>query len=326
MRRREFIGLFGGAAAWPLAARAQPAAAPVIGFLNSTSAEAYARPVAAFRDGLRDAGFTEGESVRIEYRWADGHYDRLPALAADLVRRKVNVIYASGGDVSALAAKASTTTIPIIFSTGSDPVGLGLVDSLARPGGNLTGVSRFSIELLPKRLQLVREAVPKASIVVVLINPANPNATSLLAGLAPAAESLNLKLAVLKADTDAAIETAFAGIASLHADALIIGPDVFFNSRSDQLGALSARHGVPAIYQLREFVVAGGLMGLGPSLTDAFRTAAGYVGKILKGAKPADLPVEQQSRLELIVSLKAARTLGIEMPTSLLLRADEVIE
>jgi len=322
MNRREFIMLLGGAVAWPLAARAQQAM-PAIGFLGSESFEDRLR---AFRQGLRDTGYVEGNNVAIEYRWAEGQNDRLPTLAANLVRIRVTVI-ATPDTPAALAAKAATTTIPIIFFTAANPVEIGLVANLARPGGNLTGVTTLGLEVGPKRLELLHELVPAATTMALLVNP-----TSLALSerttrdLQTAARALGLKIHVLHASTEREIDSAFATFAQLQAGGLVIGPDAFFTSRAEELAALALRHRVPAIYQFREFVEAGGLMSYGTDLTDGNRLTGVYTGRILKGEKPADLPVQQSSKAELIINLKTARALGLTVPLPLIGRADEVIE
>jgi putative ABC transport system substrate-binding protein len=327
MRRRQFIALVGGAAAWPLAARAQQAAMPVVGFLHPSPPEPFADRPRAFRQGLKEAGFVEGENVAIEYRWAENQIDRLPALAADLVRRRVAVIAAVGGNISALAAKAATTTVPIVFGVGEDPVGLGLVTSLARPGGNLTGVNFFIVELAAKRLELLRELVPGAIRIAVLVDPATPTTTaSTLRDVEVVARALRLQIQVLNASTSREIEAAFASFVSERPDALFVGPSPFFIGRRVQLAQLAARHAVPAIYQDRLHAEVGGLISYGASLTDAYRQVGVYTGRILKGAKPVDLPVVQSSKFELVINHPTARTLGLEVPPQLLARADEVIE
>ena len=325
-KRREFITLLGGvAAASPLAARAQQAAAmPVVGFLCSASAGAYASRVTAFRQGLSEAGFTEGRSVVTEYRWAEGNYDRLPALAADLVRRPVTAI-AAITTPAAIAAKAATTTIPIIFEVGTDPIGLGLVASLSRPSGNLTGVSLLNVELGPKRLELLHELVSSASMAL-LVNPSNRNAEILSQELQAAAGALGVQMHILHVNSERDFDSIFATLAQLRVGALVIGSDPFFNVHSEQLAALALRHGLPAIYQYREFAAAGGLMSYGGHVTEPFRQAGAYTGRILKGEKPADLPVVQSTKVELIINLKTAKALGLTIPLSLLGRADEVIE
>jgi len=321
MNRREFITLLGSAAAWPIAARAQQTAMPVIGFLSS-SRDAYR--LGAFRQGLKDAGFIEGENVVIEYRWADDQVDRLPALATELVRRQVAAI---GGIPPAFAAKAATTTIPIVFLAGEDPVKLGLVASLARPGGNLTGINVFSLELVAKRLELLRELVPGAIRIAVLVDPANPAGTeSTLRGVQAAARAMGLQIQVLNASTIHEIDAAFATLVSERPDALLVGPGAFLQGRRAQLAQLAAHHSVPTIHQDRLYAEVGGLMSYGASLTDGYRHVGVYTGRILKGAKPADLPVVQSTKFELVINASTARMLGLTVPEKLLVAADEVIE
>jgi putative tryptophan/tyrosine transport system substrate-binding protein len=325
MRRREFITLLGSAtAAWPPAARAQQATMPVVGFLHSAAPGTYGARLAAFRQGLKEAGYVEGENVSIEYRWAEDRYERSPAMADDLVRRQVTVIFANGPMVR--SAKAATTTIPIVFTVGYDPIQLGLVASLSRPGGNLTGVSILNVELGPKRLELVRELVPAATTAAVLVNPTNHNADVVTRDMRAAGHALGLQIHILQASNESELEAAFADLVRTRAAALVIGADPFFNTRSQQLAALSLRHAVPAIFQYREFFAAGGLMSYGGSLTDVYRQAGVYVGRILKGERPGDLPVQQSTKIELMINLKTAKTLGLTVPLPLLGRADEVIE
>jgi ABC-type uncharacterized transport system substrate-binding protein len=327
MNRRAFITLLGGAAAaWPLAAKAQQPRMPVVGFLSSGSPNALVDLVGAFHLGLNEAGYVEHRNVGIEYRWAEGQYDRLPALAADLVRRQVTVIVTSGGTPSALAAKSATTTIPIVFSTASDPVAAGYVASLNRPGGNLTGITTLNVEVGPKRLELLRELVPTAATIALLINPTNPAAETQLRDLQTPIRTLGLQLHVLRASSERTIDDAFAALVQLRAGGLLIGPDPFFNTRSEQLAVSALRNAVPAVYQYREFVRAGGLMSYGGNLTDQYRQIAAYVGRILKGEKPADMPVQQGTKIELFLNLKTAKALGLTVPISLFGRADEVIE
>jgi len=317
--RRAFITLLGGAATWPLAARAQQPAMPVIGFLNPTSLDGMDRLLRGFRQGLKETGFVEGENVAIEYRWADNEIDRLPTLAAELVRRQVAVIVATGGTPSPLAAKAATTTIPIIFNVGDDPVRRGLVASLARPGGNLTGTNFFGAELGAKRLELLRELVPSVTHVAVLVNPADvANTETTLRDVEAAAHAMGLQIQVLNASTTRELDSAFATVVRERPDALFVGPGSFFSSRRIQLANLAARSGVPAIYPVRDNVEAGGLMSYGTSLMDAYRQVGVYAGRILKGAKPADLPVVQSSKFELVINASTARMLGLTVPDKLL--------
>jgi putative ABC transport system substrate-binding protein len=324
MRRREFITLFGAAATWPIAARAQQPALPVIGFLNAASAQEYAPYLTAFRQGLGEVGYVEGRNVTIEYRWADGNYDRLPALAADLVRQRVAVIAANG--IAAAAAKAATTAIPIVFQMAGDPVALGWVNSMNRPGGNLTGVTTLADEMLPKRLELLHELLPGAGTIGALVNPTNDNAVTVSNSLAAAARTLGLELVILHASAERDLDAAFATLAQRHAGGLLISTDPFFISRIDLLGRLASRHAVPVIFQNREFAAAGGLMSYGRNATDNYRVVGLYSGRILKGEKPADLPIQQETKVELFINLKTAKALGLNVPLALLGRADEVFE
>jgi putative tryptophan/tyrosine transport system substrate-binding protein len=325
MKRREIIALLGGAvASWSLPARAQQKM-PVIGLLGSASSHDYAPMIAAFRKSLGEAGFIEGQNVKIEYVWADDQYDRLPALAADLVRREVNVIVAASTP-AALALKPATATIPIVFAIGGDPVRSGLVDSLSRPGGNLTGAAHINVETAPKRLELLHELMPAAKVIGLLVNPTNPVAKSVAADVQAAAGSLGLEIRVVHARTDEDIDAVFANLPGMKVGALVIGTDPFFTSRSERLGAISLRMRIPAIYQYREFVAAGGVMSYGGSIRDSYRKAGSYAGRILKGEKPADLAVQLSTKVELFFNLKSAKELGLTVPLSLLGRADEVIE
>ena len=326
LKRREFITLLGGAAAaWPLAARAQQSAMPVIGFLHPASPDTYTDRLRAFRQGLKEVGFVEGENVAIEYRWAENQFDRLPALATELVRRPVAVIVTTGGPVPALAAKSASPTVPIIFAV--HPVRLGLVASLARPGGNATGINFFSDELTAKRLELLRELVPAATRVAVLVNPANAAATpTMLPNVEAAARAMGLQIQVVNANTSGEIDAAFATLTRVRPDALFVTGGPFLLSRRVQLALLAARHAVPASYGSREYVEFGGLMSYGTSLTDVLRQVGVYAGRILKGAKPADLPVMQAVKFELVINQLAARAIDLTVPPTLLARADEVIE
>jgi ABC-type uncharacterized transport system substrate-binding protein len=326
MRRREFLTLLGGAAACPVAARAQQASMPVIGFLGPGSAESDAYRVTAFRQGLSEAGLVEGQHFAIEYRWAESHYDRLPALAIELVHRKVAVI-ATSSTPAALAAKAATSTIPIVFETAADPVKIRLVASLARPGGNVTGVTQASEEVAPKRLELLHELVPKAGVVALLVNPTAPELAEPQArGGLSAAQALGVELHVLNASTEQDFDRVFAQLTELRAGGLVIGGSAFFTSHVKQLAALTVKHAVPAIYQWREFAAAGGLMSYGPNVIDTHRLVGIYAGRILKGSKPADLAVQQASKVEMFINLKTARALGIAVPLPLSGRADEIFE
>jgi putative ABC transport system substrate-binding protein len=325
MKRRGFITLLGGATiAWPLAARTQQPI-PVVGFLAGETPSRFAARVRAFSQALNEAGYVEGHNVAIEYRWAEGQMERLPALATDLTQQRVAVLVAVG-NAAALAAKAATTTVPTVFAVGEDPVRLGLVASLARPGGNLTGINFFAGELAAKRLELLRELVPGAVRVAVLLNPVNPNLETTSRDVEAAAHTMGLKIRIGNASTIDEVDAAFTTFAREQSDALFVGPDPFFLARRVQLALLAARHGVPATYTLREFVEAGGLMSYGGNITDAYRQVGAYVGRILKGAKPVDLPVVQSSKFELVINRQSARMLGLAVPDKLLVAADEVIE
>ena len=327
MRRREFITFLGGSAvAWPLALHAQQPASRTIGFLNNLSPGAIARPVAAFREGLKDSGYIEGHNLAIEYRWAENHNDRLQERAADLVRRQAAVIVATGGGASALAAKAATSTIPIVFSSATDPVELGLVASLNRPGRNATGVHVMTNSLEAKRLGLLHELVPNAATIAVLVNPGTPGADSQLTEAETAARAIARKIHILKAVNEPELGKAFETLAEARAEALLVAADPFFNAHRQQIAALAAQYAIPAIYEFREFVAAGGLISYGISLADAYRQIGLYTSKILQGTLPADLPVMQPTKFELVINLKTAKTLGITVPPTLIARADEVIE
>jgi len=326
MRRREFITLLSGTAAWPLAARAQQSTKPVIGFVSGGSPDSFAYLAHAFRQGLSETGYIEGKNVAIEYRWAEGQYNRIPALVADLIHRQVAVIAATTTP-GALAAKAATTTIPIVFVTDGDPVQLGLAASLSRPGGNVTGVSNLNIEVGPKRLELAHELIPAATVIALLVNPTNPLAEAVSRDLQATARIRGLQLHVLHASTERDFDAVFTALVQLRAGALVIGSaDPLFGSRAAQLGRLALSHAVPAIYQFREFAVSGGLVSYGGLFTDSYRQVGVYTGRILKGEKPADLPVVQSTKVELILNLKTAKALGLTIPPALLARADEVIE
>lgn len=327
MRRREFIRLLSGAAAaWPFTVRAQQQPMPVVGFLNAASPGPLRQQVAAFREGLKESDYVEGRNVAVEYRWAEGQYDRLPALVADLVRQQVSVIVSGGGAPAVLAAKAATTTIPIVFSLGADPVGLGVVASLNRPGGNITGVYQFTSGLEAKRLGLLHEMIPKATPIAVLVNPNFADAESQLRDLQEAAARLEVQLVIVRANAESDFDAAFSTLVRQRAAALLVCGSPFFNIRREQLVVLAARHAVPAIFEWRDFAAAGGLMSYGTSLADAYRQVGVYAGQILRGAKPADLPVVQSTKFELVINLSTAKALGIEVSPTLLARADEVIE
>ena len=327
MRRREFIKSIGGlAVAWPLAARAQQPAMPVIGFLSTRSRDESARVVPAFQRGLAEGGYADGQNVIIEYRWALGQYDRLGALAGELVRRPVNMIVAVGGEPSARAARAATATIPIVATFSADPVASGLVASLSRPGGNLTGISDLTSTLEPKRLGLLRELVPQATTIAVVLNPTFPAAAQQLKDVEEAARAIGVQLHILRASTDEEIELAFASITQLHLPAFAVASDPFLLTRRDKIVALAARHAVPGIYFFRDFALAGGLMSYGTDLADVYQQIGVYAGRVLKGEKPADLPIKRPTKFELLINLKTAKTLGLEIPPRLLALADEVIE
>ena len=326
MRRREFISALGGAAAWPLAARAQQAM-PMVGFVSSRAPAESAGLVTAFRRGLAETGFVEGQNLAIAFRWAEGHYDRLPALAAELVNLKVAVLFAAGGPPAALAAKQATSTIPVVFSAVSDPVRVGLVPSLNRPGGNVTGMSFLdNSELIPKSAQLLKQAVPAATVIALLVNPSDPG-VGIYVNEAPTwARMLGIRVPVLNASTEHDLDETFASLKKLDAGGLVVPAEPFFDSQRERIASLAAQHAVPMISNLREYVVAGGLMSYGPSLPDSYRRAATYVGRVLKGEKPAELPVMQPTKFDLVVNLKTAKALGVELPLHLQQLADEVIE
>jgi ABC-type uncharacterized transport system substrate-binding protein len=327
MRRRDFILALGGAAAWPRAAHAQQPAMPVIGFLHGAAAGPFAGHMAAFRRGLGEAGFAEGRNVMIEYRWAEGHSDLFPELAADLVRRRVSVIVTPSGPAAALAAKAATSTIPIVFAIGDDPVKFGLVASLSRPGGSATGINFFVNELVAKRLGLLRDLIPAATRIAVLVNPANAtNAESTVRDVEAAARAIGLQTQIFHASSGAEIDAAFATLVRDRPDALFVGPDPFFNNQRMQLTTLAAKHALPASYAARDYAEVGGLMSYGTSIADMFRQVGVYTGRILRGEKPADLPVLQPTKFELVINLKAAKALSLDIPPTLIARADEVIE
>jgi len=326
MRRRQFLGVVGGVAAWPVVARAQQPAMPVIGFLNGGSRKGYEPWANAFLEGLKEAGYVAGQNAAVEYRWAEGLYDQLPTLAADLVRRQVTVI-AGTSTPAALAAKAATNAIPIVFTTSGDPVQLGLVSSLSRPEGNVTGATQLNVEVAPKRLELLRDMIPSATTFALLVNPKGPAAESHVRHLEAAARTLGLKLQILRASTESDLEVVFSTLRQLQIRGLVVGSaDPFFTSHREQLAALALRYRIPAAYQYREFAAAGGLMSYGGSITDTYRLAGIYAGRILKGEKPAALPVQQTTKVELILNLRTAKSLGLTFPLSLLGRADEVIE
>jgi putative ABC transport system substrate-binding protein len=326
MRRREFITLLGGAVAWPLSARAQQLALPLIGFMSARSPEDSAHLVAAFRLGLAENGFVEGQTVAIEFRWAHGDYDRLPALAADLVSRKVAILVAVGGDVSAVAATKATRTIAVVFGIGSDPVKAGLVASFNRPGGNVTGYTLWTSEMESKRLGLMRELVPGVSLIGILVNPQFPPTVQELADLEPAAKSVNQQLFVARADNDAELDTALASFVQQRVGAFLVTGSPFFDTRMNRIVGFAAQNRLPAIYQFREYAVAGGLISYGPNIVESYRNGGVYVGRILKGEKPADLPVLQPTKFDFVINLKTAKVLGLTVPPTLLAEADEVIE
>jgi putative tryptophan/tyrosine transport system substrate-binding protein len=326
MNRRDLVTAAGLALVSPATARAQQKSMPVIGYLNSTSSDRTVPLLAAFRAGLKEAGYVEGDNVAIEFRWAEGHYDRLPALAADLVARKVDVIVATAGVPSVRAAKEATASIPIVFDAGADPVALGLVASLARPGGNVTGIAFMNTELTPKRLELLSQLVPQAKAIGLLVNPKNPQTEGIVTSAQDAARAMGVELQILNAGTDPEIDAAFATLAQSHGGGLIVGPDPFFSTWRERLVASASRAGVPTIYQYREFATEGGLISYGPNIAAVYRLVGTYAGRILKGERPAELPVQRPTTFELVINLKTAKALGLAVPQSLLARADEVIE
>jgi putative ABC transport system substrate-binding protein len=326
MRRREFITLVGGAAAWPLAAHAQQAVLPVVGFLNSASPLPWENYVAGFRAGLKEAGFVDGQNVTIEFRWAEGHYDRLPEMAADLVHRKVAVLVATGGTPSITAAKAATTTIPIVFTTGSDPARAGFVSSLSQPGGNMTGVNLFITAMESKRLGLLRALIPGVQLIAVFLNPNTQNYARQKRDVEEAAHAVDQQIHLLSASNESEIDAAFETATQLRAGAMLVGGDPFLNSQRDKIVAMAARHAIPAMYEQREHALAGGLMSYGTNLTEGYRQAGVYTGRILKGEKPGDLPVVQSTKFEFVINLKTAKALGIEVPPNLSAEANEIIE
>jgi putative ABC transport system substrate-binding protein len=327
MRRREFNILLGSVVAgWPLGARAQQAVLPVVGFLNSASPQPWEKYVAGFRAGLKEAGFVDGQNVTIEFHWAEGHYDKLPGMAADLVRRKVAVLVSTGGSASIVAAKGATSTIPIVFTSGDDPILSGFVTSLSRPGGNITGVNLFVTVLEGKRLGLLRALIPGVQLIAVLFNPNRPNLANIVKDVQEAARAIGQQIHVLFASDESAINAAFATAAQLRAGAILVASDPFFNSQRDNIIALAARHSIPAMYEQREFALAGGLMSYGTNLADGYRQVGVYVGRILKGEKPGDLPVVQSTKFEFVINLKTAKALGIEVPPNLSAEANEIIE
>ena len=326
LQRRAFIAGLGSAAAWPMVARAQQPAMPVIGFLNSASPQPFENYVAGFRAGLKETGYVDGQNVAIEFRWAEGHYERLPGMAADLVRRKVAVLVATGGSPAVLAAKAATTTVPIAFTIGGDPVRLGIVTSSAGPGGNITGVDLFVNQMETKRFGLLRALVPKADLIAILLNPNNPIITDQMREVQEVARATGQQIQILPASSESEINAAFATAVQLHAAAMLVCGDPFFNSQRDKIIALAARHAIPAIYEQREHALAGGLMSYGTSLSDGYRQVGIYVGRILKGETPADLPVVQATKFEFVINLKTAKALGIEVPPNSTAEADEIIE